>query len=359
MTKLVRVSQFAVALTFFLFFVGSLRQSRLAAQNDPRAASESAVSLQVAAVDEIAAADVAEHHIHVHPQHSASRARFSPAENELSRPMNSSRGSAPDSDSGVSRASVPSLTGPAFYPADLSDPLAGRVLTSVQSNNLYVNCAASCWGNPSSFLTLLASSNFIHITDQYVGSTANNRYTVGAASSIDNSALPSKLTNYDILQIVHAGARLHGSGYGHVYHVFLRGGVDVCILANVCYSPDNRPTFAFCAYHGSATFKDIGHVLYTVEPFQNVKGCAVMQPSPNGALVDSTSSTLSHELIETITDPDGTAWFAQNSLLEYGAEIGDICETPFGNYVAFTVSGKPYGIQPEYSNKYHACATTP
>jgi len=29
----------------------------------------------------------------------------------------------------------------------------------------------------------------------------------------------------------------------------------------------------FCGYHSSADFKDIGHVLYTVEPYQNVSGC--------------------------------------------------------------------------------------
>jgi len=75
--------------------------------------------------------------------------------------------------------------------------------------------------------------------------------------------------------------------------------------------------------------------------------------------VDSTSSTLSHELIETITGPDGTAWFARGSLPEYGAEIGDIRENPFGSYAAFLISSKSYAIQPEYSNKYHVCATTP
>jgi hypothetical protein len=63
-------------------------------------------------------------------------------------------------------------------------------------------------------------------------------------------------------------------------------------------------------------------------------------------------------LIETITDPAGNAWFAQSSLIEYGAEVADICENPFGKYGAFTISGKSYAIQPEYSNKFHACATT-
>lgn len=180
---------------------------------------------------------------------------------------------------------------------------------------------------------------------------------MGNATSIQKT-LPATLSNTDILTLVHTAANAHGSD-GHVYHVFLRSGVDVCVSAGVCYSPNNLSTFAFCAYHGSVDFRDIGHVVYTVEPFQNVPGCSEAQPSPNGPLVDSTNTTLSHELIEAITDPDGDAWFAQNSLLEFGEEIGDICLNPFGQDPVVNLSGKTYAIQAEYSNKYHACATTP
>jgi hypothetical protein len=76
--------------------------------------------------------------------------------------------------------------------------------------------------------------------------------------------------------------------------------------------------------------------------------------------VDSTASVLSHETFETITDPDGGAWWSDVSLIERGAEIGDICE-PVGNSMGqflnptFIVNGRKYKIQLEYSNKYHAC----
>jgi len=207
------------------------------------------------------------------------------------------------------------------------------VLTTTQSNNVYVNCAASCWGTPSNFLTKLATSNFIHVTDQYVAAPATIATRWAPQPQSHGPPRETELVQY--LQLVHTAARAHGSGYGHVYHVFLRSGVDVCTSANVCYSPNNSATFVFCAYHGAADFQDIGHVLYSVEPYQNVPGCSVAQPSPNGAVVDSTSSTLSHELIETITDPDGTAWFARGSLPEYGAEIGDICEKPLRQLCCF------------------------
>ena len=127
-------------------------------------------------------------------------------------------------------------------------------------------------------------------------------------------------------------------------------------LAN--YSPDNPATFAFCAFHASLNFSDVGQVLFTVEPFQNVPGCAVGKPSPNAVLVDSTASVLSHELIETITDPDGDAWWITNDLDLFFAEIGDVCQKATFVYAVSNLSGRNYEIQPEYSNQAHACVYT-
>lgn len=356
--KLLRTSYFCIAVALLLF-TGTTKFSASAAQSDPPVAEESLQSLQITANDEIAADDVTGHHIHLHPTRSAKAPRERYEDPEVSRGnAHLKSATAGPLASNLSVAAVPGVPAPGFYPADLTDSMHGKTLGMVQSNNVYVNCAASCWGTPATFLGHLAASNFIHVTDEYVSATGNNRYTVGAATSI-SASLPTRLTSTNILQLVHTAAHAHGSGYDHVYHIFLRSGVDVCTSANVCYSPDNAATFVFCAFHGSVDFKDIGHVLYSVEPYQNVRGCSVAQPSPNGPVVDSTSSTLSHELIETITDPDGDAWIALNSLPDFGAEIGDLCENPFGRYVAFNVGGKSYAIQPEYSNKFHACATAP
>jgi len=62
----------------------------------------------------------------------------------------------------------------------------GPLITSAQSYFLYLNCtpASTCWGDPSGFLTDLFASNFIHVTDQYVGTTANARYTVGSSVNL-------------------------------------------------------------------------------------------------------------------------------------------------------------------------------
>src|SRR5246127_1859429 len=195
--KLFRVSPMSIAVVVCLLVIGALRISVLAAQDEPSTAQESVQSMQVTANDEIAAGDIAAHHVHLHPVRShartESRGRYEDPEVPRGNPQ---RGST-EGEAVPSRFAVPTVPGvpaPGFYPADLSNPKHGKVLTTVQSNNVYVNCAASCWGTPSTFLARLATSNFIHVTDEYVGATGNNRYAVGAATSI-NTALPAKLTS--------------------------------------------------------------------------------------------------------------------------------------------------------------------
>lgn len=259
----------------------------------------------------------------------------------------------------------PHLPQPGFYPADLVYH-GGPVVQSAEHDLVYFDCPAgptACWGNPSAFLKDLNNSILIHITDQYVGTTANQRYPVGGAVHVNQTLQTDVLNQNDILSIVHAAAGKMSiqNSYSNIIHVFLPKGVDTCFdLTNICYSPDNPPSFRFCAYHGAVWFGDIGHILFTVEPYQNVPGCQAAQPSPNGPLVDSTASSLSHETMETITDPDLDAWWSDVSLIEQGAEIGDICD-PVGNNMGqyldpvFLVNGKKYKIQLEYSNRLHGC----
>ena len=274
------------------------------------------------------------------------------------------------------------------HPADLSYqphvipgiPGAGAVVSSAESHAIYLlpngKCPiSSCWGNPEGFLADLAGSDFIHLLDQYIGLASSNRYTVGSHKFISYKPTPktAPLTDAKIQAYVHAvAAASHQTGYKHIYDVFLPPGQDECFTATdgVCYSPDVPGTFAFCGYHGSVDFTDIGHVLYTVEPFNDVPGCSVRPGTPNGQLVDSTNNTLSHETFETITDPDGSAWYNFTSVALNGAEIGDECSffvilpptpagSPYFNPSVFIIGAHRYGVQPEYSNSEHACAVSP
>jgi hypothetical protein len=316
-----------------------------------------AIRAQVSAQDRASTYSLSNFRFHVFPANTQA-GKASAAARTLTAMPESLR-SAPRSVS----ASVPTLPSPGFYPADLSF-FGGNLVTTAESHDIYLNCPTSCWGNPAGFLNDLGKSNLIHLVDQYVNTSSNNRYTKGKSVSLQETFFTNTLGQNDLLALVHAAAvQLAATGYNNIFHVFLPQGIDTCFdLTNVCYSPDNPSTFFFCAYHGSVDFSDIGHVLFTVQPYQAVAGCEVAPPNPNSELADSTNSVLSHELFETITDPDPpTGWVANSSLDEQGFEIADECQ-PIGNQnfqfltPTFLLNGKKYELQLEYSNKFHGCA---
>lgn len=236
----------------------------------------------------------------------------------------------------------------------------GPVQTGANEYDILVNCNdESCWGGLiSQFQNDLFGSNMMSILSQY---NASGSYAFGG--DIPTSyQISGTLQDQDIFNILYSviTANNLSTGYGSEFHVFLGQGVDECSsAAGGCYSPDNPSQWAFCAYHGSNDWSDIGHVLYSVEPYQGVNGCEVSnQPSPNGVVADSTASTLSHETFETITDSDvganNLAWYNQQ-----GGEIGDLCApaagVPTGNV---QLQADTWEIQMEYDNNIHDCSYT-
>lgn len=245
-------------------------------------------------------------------------------------------------------------TAATFYPGDVDNIKGGPVVVSSVSHNIYVNCEASCWGNPDQFLRDLSASDFIHLVDQYVGQTTNGRYTVGEGRAVKQTIYGNSLDSNEILAIVDKVAQSFGNlGYHAIYHVFLPKGVDTCISGtDQCYSPDDSSTFIFCAYHISGDFPGNRHVLYTVEPYQYVDNCSAAGSAGGSPLENSTDSSLSHEMFETITDPDVDAWLADAQAVS-GQEIGDLCA---GQNFPIQLGPRLYQIQLEYSNAVHGCA---
>jgi hypothetical protein len=99
----------------------------------------------------------------------------------------------------------------------------------------------------------------------------------------------------------------------------------------------------FCAYHQSFTH-NAKLVRYGVMPDQAAGGCAT-GCGPGNAF-QNTTDVSSHELIEAVTDPDGTGWYDNNC-----GEIGDICA--IGQGEAAIVNG--FTVQKEWSNKNNDC----
>jgi hypothetical protein len=327
-----------------------------------------AIHVDVTAADSVAATySISNFHYHIFPANTvAGKAALS--SRNLGTPMPATR---PLRSTSLA-TTIAAVPAPGFYPSDLVN-FGGKFLATTTPHAIFVNTSscggtvALCWGNPVKFLSDLSNSTFIHLTDQYVGSMANNRYAPGTTASTSIQIFPgvdNVASQTQLLAALHAAAKTLGTGYGHLYHMFLPNGMDTCFDgSSICYSPDNGATFAFCAYHASVTFSDIGHVLFSVEPYQNVLGCKAATPNPNGALADSTNSTVSHEQIEAITDPDGGTWISDSSLVTAGFEIADLCQVGNGAGQAadpeIVLNGHTYELQLEYSNKYHACAGAP
>jgi len=293
-----------------------------------------------------------------------------PSSTLVGRTASKDRLSAKSLASHTPKSAISSASAETRYEGDLGFE-GGPVVESAKSHPIYLlpggNCPVSvCWGNPPEFLKNLSTSQFIHLADQYIGLTGDDRYQLGASFKYSYTPPTTPLTDANMQTVVHAAALAGGiNGYHHIFHVFLPPGQDECFDSTftTCYSPDNSSTFFFCAYHGSVTFSDVGHVLYTVEPYQNVQGCQVGTDTPNGQLVDSTNDVLAHETFETITDPDIDAWRNLTSNALFLSEIGDECQFIIfvGNNVyfdpdVFQMNGKLFATQPMYSNEAHGCA---
>ncbi|HVQ45753.1 MAG TPA: hypothetical protein VMS62_02925 [Gemmatimonadales bacterium] len=245
-------------------------------------------------------------------------------------------------------------------PFDLSYS-GGPVVKAATHYVIYVNCVApetpgTCWGNgplaPANFLRDLNASEYLRLVNEYIGADARLKFPVAASMRTTATfATPKRATLQEIQHIVSDAITAAGgaTGYAGMYHVFLPKGTEVCIVAGNCYSPSDPASWAFCAFHGSVNFGPTQHVLFTVQPYQGVDGCQWPGQTPQG-LIDATGSTLAHEVLETITDPDFDAW--SNGL--FGFEISDMCSTFSSNLLLNT---RQYFLQSQYSNTKHMCTT--
>jgi len=267
---------------------------------------------------------------------------------------------------GGNAPNLPAAPSPVFYPGDVTYG-GGPTVPYANEQNIFVNSTCSpaghCWGLPRPFENDLQISNIITIVDQYVGQTGSDRYATlpnqAVSIGLNHVALDTDLHPI-ILASVNAAGGSSAGGYTNIYHVFLPQGQDICMdntLSN-CYAPDGAGVFTFCGYHSSFDVVINGaltHILYTVEPYANVDGCALSTPNGFPQELESQDSILLHETVETITDPDGNAWIVAEGSLQ-GSEIADVCE--FAPFVQ-TIGTTNYYTQLVYSNLSHACQSSP
>lgn len=262
------------------------------------------------------------------------------------------------------------------FPFDVTNHGGFHMPTATQHfiylSNGAVTSPASVWGNPKTFMTdanaSMSANTYVHILDQYVAAISNGRYPSWATDVAAHITLLQDpeggvmLSESDLMGVLHASLVALGSiginpGYTHEFHIFLPPGMDTCFdYTTQCYSPDNSPTFAFCAYHGSVTFSGTGagsgHVVFSVEPYQGTGAQGICYGGTT-TLVNATASTLSHEFFESVSDPDpGLGWY--NGFT--GMEIGDECVPSAVPNAALTLNTHSYIVQKEWSNTVHGCS---
>ncbi|HXQ98688.1 MAG TPA: hypothetical protein VN774_09625 [Candidatus Limnocylindrales bacterium] len=159
---------------------------------------------------------------------------------------------------------------------------------------------------------------------------------IGHGSRIGTTVLTSpdpaaSVQDSDIQQMIQqqiAAGTLPATTSNTLYFVFLPNGVQV-VQGGAASCQD------FCGYHD--TFGN--NVFYAVMPYPGCSGC-----TGGLAVFDALTSTTSHELCESITDPiPGQGWYDDNN-----GEIGDICAWKTRVLGGFT-------IQLEWSNHADSC----
>jgi hypothetical protein len=214
----------------------------------------------------------------------------------------------------------------------------GPLLTAVQVFTVFWG---SAWQQDSNSALLKQINLFFDyiLTSQLIdqlGEYSVPGQTIGHGSHIGTTILTSpepagSVQDAAIQQMlqkeIDAGT-LPVSNRNTLYFVFLPNGVQVV-------QGNGASCHSFCGFHESFG----SNVYYAVMPYPGCSGC-----TGGLAVFSALTSTTSHELCESITDPiPGQGWYDDNN-----GEIGDICAwktRTLGNYT----------IQLEWSNKVGSC----
>jgi hypothetical protein len=216
------------------------------------------------------------------------------------------------------------------------------------------------------------TSNVYYSDTQYYDGSGHSSYSSSvAAPYVDTNPYPASGCNDNVSQttVCLTDAQLQAEITSLVNaNAWPRGGSTEYFL----FTPQNVGSCTdgggrecafsyYCAYHswiGSGS----NEILYANMPYTDtVPAACDGAPHPNGSDADPTISVVSHEHNETITDPNGNAWYDAA-----GYENGDKCAWNFGKSIGLTgsgaynqlINGNTYEIQQEYSNATRRCVLT-
>ena len=211
------------------------------------------------------------------------------------------------------------------------------------------------------FLQDVGGTGLYGVATQYYQTTGGTTQNIANSASfggsyVDTSTYPGPaLTDAEIQSEVTKAMQAKGwtGGIGHEFFMFTAKGEISCAGVECSNA-------VFCAYHSSFTSGN-QEILYANQPYTGTTPAGCNTPtSPNGDLdADSTINVISHELMETVTDPSvgnsNYAWIDSS-----GSEIGDKCNFTFGSTDSagadLYANGHPYIVQQEWSNRVGGCS---
>jgi hypothetical protein len=186
----------------------------------------------------------------------------------------------------------------------------------------------------------------------------NTTYTNGAGTHVTNAVSYYGSVNDSYSQ----GSNLNDTGVQNVVAKAINSNAlpkDPNGVYFVLTSKDVNETTGFCTqycgwhWYGSVAGANIKYA-FVGNPDRCPSACAMQTTSPNGnAGADGMASIIAHELEESVTDPNGNAWYDRR-----GAENADKCAWTFGSTSSasdgsksnVTLAGKPYLIQQNWVN---------
>lgn len=265
----------------------------------------------------------------------------------------------------------------------------GQVLHANRTHAIFWEPAGSGLGYPDRYTALIAQffdnvaadshlpTNTYSLTGQYTDSGGPAVYDstwggeVLATDPLPNTSCTEPLVDgpgWSVCiddeqiqsEIEHVIAADHlKTGPNDIYFLVMPPGMGACESSGPTdCALGGKTAGSFCGYH---SVTDNSRFLYAVIPYNAQPGhCQSTNPRPNNNPVDPTLSTISHEQIETITDPYGDAWVNPN-----GDEAADICITTYGPALGDNVPptraynevihGGHYYLQAIYSDWDQAC----
>lgn len=203
----------------------------------------------------------------------------------------------------------------------------GAVMTG--ANHLYAVYYGSFTATQSSildnFFENLGGSGAFNVNTTYYDAQGNYIQNALAYSPATDSYYDSYSMGHTLTGHFDTGLVAYAIDNGHL-------PADANGIYMLITSPDVRvPLSTYCAYHWNSDNIVAGmNIKYAVAPdpppalYSGCSGNVATYhdtTSPNGDIgIDSVADSLMHEISETVTDPDGTAWFTK-----YGLEVADIC----------------------------------